>query len=188
MQRLKDTWPPQYTLQAKPQETRGLVGEKSSFNFFAHSHRFSFPSQCYVVAQSCSLKDRTRHKYTLTCRVPNNGETIPSDAILENFNFWLLAHFLLSASVTSRFSQWRHRLASFLCISKRVLAASSLEDTRGATRPTVVDIRTTLHRPRSKPSYRMPFPLDLQRNLVNGVLWLRFPHFSVNVGQRFSKE
>ena len=34
----------------------------------------------------------------------------------------------------------------------------------------------------------MSFSLDLQRNLVNGVLRLRFPHYSVNVGQSFANE
>ena len=42
-----------------PKDTRSGRGNKH-FKVFAHSHRFSFSSQRYVMIDSCSLKDRTQ--------------------------------------------------------------------------------------------------------------------------------
>ena len=97
MQRLKDTWPPQYTPQATPQKTRGIVGEINSFNFFAHTHRFLVSSQCYVIARSSSLEDTTKVHAAVALQ-ETQGEMISSDAIVsKNSNSWLLARFLLLA-------------------------------------------------------------------------------------------
>lgn len=100
IQGTRDTWPPHYCCKSSPKRHEVI----NSFNFFAHSHRFSFSSpQCYVMAhvmaQSCSLS-RTQHDYTRPWRAPRNARRNDSLRCIGQLQLLITCR----TSVKSRFS------------------------------------------------------------------------------------